>query len=157
MSDRSGVTHSRDTLPMSVANITFMVNRLGEDCAPLQYVRELTQNAIEGIVQLPSRSGEIVWDVFWPYLDLDDNMVSKLTCIDTGAGMTGLDMVKYINNLSSSIHEQTAHGNFGVGAKIAAAPRNPHGLVYLSWKEGRGYMIHLWFDPDERVYGLRRF
>lgn len=43
----------RDTLPMSVANMTFMVNRLGEDCSPLQYIRELTQNAIEGVMQLP--------------------------------------------------------------------------------------------------------
>ena len=43
-----------------------------------------------------------------------------------------------------------------MGAKIAAAPRNPLGLVYLSWKEGRGSMIHLWKDPDTGSYGLRR-
>lgn len=157
MSERSSSSHARDTLPMSVANMTFMVNRLGEDCSPLQFVRELTQNAVEGILQLAGMQGEVVWDVFWPYKVLDDNSVYKLCCIDTGAGMTGEEMARYINKLSSSIHEQSAQGNFGVGAKIAAAPRNPHGLVYLSWKEGRGYMIHLWFDPIEQVYGLRRF
>ena len=43
----SSATRSRDILPMEVADMTFLVNRLGEDCAPLQYVRELTQNAIE--------------------------------------------------------------------------------------------------------------
>lgn len=140
---------------MTVANMTFLVNRLGDDCSPLQYVRELTQNAIEGI-QHSGMPGEVVWDVSWAHYDLDPG-VYKLSCIDTGAGMTGEEMVKYINELSSSIHQQSSTGNFGVGAKIAAAPRNPAGLVYLSWKNGTGYMIHLWFDPEAGVYGLKRW
>jgi hypothetical protein len=140
---------------MSVADMTFLVNKLGEDCSPLQYIRELTQNSIEAIQQLPDASGAVIWDVNWPHYDLDG--VFKLCCIDTGAGMTGPEMVKYINRLSSSIHQQTAGGNFGVGAKIAAAPRNPHGLVFMSWKAGVGSMIHLWFDPEEKVYGLKRW
>jgi len=148
--------HSRDTLPMSVANMTFLVNRLGEDCAPLQFVRELTQNGLEGIAQTTEKSGEVIWDVDWSYFDLSEG-VRKLTCIDTGAGMTGPEMVRYINELSSSIHEQSATGNFGVGAKIAAAPHNPAGLMYMSWKGGVGHMIHLWFDPEEKVYGLKRW
>jgi hypothetical protein len=145
-----------DILPMGVSDLTFLVNRLGEDCAPLQYVRELTQNAIEGISHLERSQGEIVWDVSWSYYDLSDGGL-KLSCIDTGIGMTGLEMVRYINNLSSSVHQQSAGGNFGVGAKIAAAPKNPHGLVYMSWKEGVGHMIHLWFDPEEKLYGLKRW
>lgn len=155
MSNDVLVARSRDTLPMSVANMTFLVNRLGDDCAPLQYIRELTQNAIEGISRLGGESGEVIWDVNWTHYDLDG--VYKLCCIDTGAGMTGPEMVKYINELSSSINHQSATGNFGVGAKIAAAPRNPHGLLYMSWKKGVGHMIHLWFDPEEKVYGLKRW
>lgn len=155
MSTIAPVAHARDTLPMSVANMTFLVNRLGEDCSPLQFVRELTQNAIEGIAQTKESVGEVIWDVHWTHFDLDG--VYKLCCIDTGAGMTGPEMVRYINELSSSIHQQSATGNFGVGAKIAAAPRNPHGLVYMSWKAGVGHMIHLWFDPEEQVYGLKRW
>lgn len=157
MSDRSMVAHSRDTLPMKVADMTFLVNKLGEDCGPLQYVRELTQNSIDAILRLERAKGEVIWDVFWPYYLLDEKGVYKLACIDSGAGMTGEEMVRYINNLSSSIHLQSSQGNFGVGAKIAAAPNNPHGLVYLSWKDGIGYMIHLWLDPFEKVYGLKRF
>jgi hypothetical protein len=147
--------HLRDTLPMSVANMTFLVNKLGDDCAPLQYVREITQNAIEAVGQKKAEQGEIIWDVNWTHFDLDG--VYKLCCIDTGIGMTGPEMVKYINELSSSINEQSTTGNFGVGAKIAAAPCNPHGLIYMSWKNGIGHMIHLWFDPEERVYGLKRW
>lgn len=154
MSTTPLVLQPKDTLPMKVANMTFLVNRLGEDCSPLQYIRELTQNAIEGI-QLSGEPGEVIWDVSWSHYELDP--VFKLSCIDTGAGMTGEEMVKYINELSSSIHQQSSTGNFGVGAKIAAAPRNPAGLVYLSWKGGVGYMIHLWFDPEASVYGLKRW
>jgi HSP90 family molecular chaperone len=114
---------------MGVANMTFLINRLGEDCSPLQYVRELTQNGIEAIKQLGMDAvGEVIWDVDWNYFDLSEG-VYKLCCIDTGAGMTGPEMVEFINKLSSSIHKQSADGNFGVGAKVAAAPRNPHGLA----------------------------
>jgi hypothetical protein len=143
------------TLPMSVANMTFMLDRLSEDCAPLQYVRELTQNAVMAILATPDRRGDIIWDVDWNRHSLTG--VYKLAIIDTGVGMTGEEMVNYLNKLSSSMHEQSATGNFGVGAKIAAAPRNKQGLVYLSWKNGVGYMIHLWRDPDTDVYGLRQF
>ena len=37
------------TLPMTVAGTGFLVDRLGQDCSPLQFLRELTQNSIEAI------------------------------------------------------------------------------------------------------------
>jgi len=36
-------------LPMTVSNIGFLLDRLGQDCHPLQFLRELTQNSIEAI------------------------------------------------------------------------------------------------------------
>jgi hypothetical protein len=152
---RTTVKSSDDTLEMKVANMTFMLERLAQDCAPLQFVRELTQNAIESI-KAHGHPGEIRWDVDWTRYDLEPKEGYKIAIIDTGIGMTGLEMVNYINQLSSSMHEQSKHGNFGMGAKIAAAPRNTMGLVYLSWKDGRGSMIHLWKNPDTNTYGLRR-
>jgi hypothetical protein len=143
------------TTPMTVANTGFMLDRLGRDCAPLQFIRELTQNAIEAILARPEQTGEIVWDVDWNYYALTG--VYKLCVIDTGVGMTGEEMVRYINQLSSSVHEQSHAGNFGVGAKIAAATRNHAGLVYVSWKHGIGSMIQLWRDPDSGEYGLLQF
>jgi hypothetical protein len=150
----------RDLLPMSVAKMGFLVDRLNKDCAPLQFLRELTKNAIEGILRLPNPSGEVRWDVDWNRYDLigaDSEAALKLCIIDDGLGMTGEEMVEYINKLSSSIHEQSATGNFGVGAKISAAPANPEGMVYLSWKGGQGYMIHLRKDAQSGEYGLVRF
>lgn len=154
---RSSAPKSTDTtLEMRVANMTFMLERLSQDCAPLQFVRELTENAIDAIEALGGSAGEIRWDVDWTRHTLEPKEGYKLAVIDTGIGMTGQEMVNYINQLSSSMHRQSKHGNFGMGAKIAAAPRNTLGLVYLSWKNGHGSMIHLWKDPDTGSYGLRR-
>ena len=153
MSD-SQIAIDSPTLPLAVANTGFMVDRLGMDCAPLQFLRELTQNAIEAIKRTPSKSGEIIWDADWVTFDLDGKF--KLCITDTGDGMTGDEMVKYINHLSSSGSVQSHAGNYGVGAKVAAATRNHAGLVYLSWKTGVGSMIHLWRDPRTEQYGLQQ-
>jgi hypothetical protein len=142
------------TLEMGVANTGFIVDRIGRDCAPLQYLRELTQNAIEAISDSPGDGGQIVWDVDWNHYDLTGQY--KLSITDTGVGMTGPEMLQYINHLSSSTHEQAHDGNFGVGAKVAAATRNHAGLLYLSWKEREGCMTHLWRDPDTGQYGIAR-
>jgi len=142
------------TLAMTVANTGFMVDRLGQDCAPLQFLRELTQNAIEAVSRTAGGTGDVVWDVDWDTYALTGEY--KLCIVDTGCGMGGEEMVRYINQLSSSIHTQSHDGNFGVGAKIAAATRNHEGLVYLSWKDSTGSMIHLWRDPDTGAYGLRQ-
>ena len=52
----------RETLPMSVENMTFMLDRLHRDCSPLQFVRELTQTAFEAIEALTPCRGEIIWE-----------------------------------------------------------------------------------------------
>jgi hypothetical protein len=144
----------KQTTEMGVANTGFFIDRLGRDCAPLQYLRELTQNSIEAILDTPEKRGEIVWDVDWNQYDLTG--AYKLSIIDTGIGMTGVEMIEYINHLSSSKREQAHDKNFGVGAKVAAATRNHAGLVYLSWRDGHGYMTHLWRDPVTDQYGLAR-
>jgi len=131
-----------------------MLERLGKDCSDLQFLRELTQNSIESILRLPSKQGQIIWDVDWTTFDLTG--VYKLSITDTGDGMTGDDMIRYINHLSSSSGIQAHNANYGVGAKIAAATRNPAGLVYLSWRNGEGSTIHFWRDPQTGDYGLRQ-
>jgi hypothetical protein len=155
MSDR-GVSGSAGahTLEMEVSNTGFMLDRLGQDCSPLQFLRELTQNSIEAMQQLSDKSGEIIWDVDWNRYDLTGTY--KLACIDNGIGMTGEEMLEYINKLSSSMYLQAFDANFGVGAKIAAATRNHAGMIYLSWKDGVGYMTHLWRDPLTGKYGLQQ-
>lgn len=152
MAKPASVSHEL-TRPMQVGNPSFMLDRLGEDCAPLQFLRELTQNALEAMQRLPQKTGEVIWDVDWNTYTLTDQF--KLCVMDNGVGMTGEEMMQYINALSSSVNVLSSTGNYGVGAKIAAAPKNKAGLLYLSWKDGIGYMIHLWRDPHTGTYGLR--
>jgi hypothetical protein len=147
---------SNDTLALTVHNTAFLLDRLGADCHPLQFLRELTQNSIEAILRTPEKKGEITWDVDWTPYEVGEHPAYKLCITDNGCGMTGDEMVKYINQLSSSAEVQSVDGNYGVGAKIAAATRNHAGLIYLSWKDGRGAMIHLWRDGSTGQYGLRQ-
>lgn len=149
-------TTAENTLLLRVHDVGFLLDRLGEDCHPLQFLRELTQNAVEAILKTPEQSGQVVWDVDWLSLDLGDHSAFKLSITDTGCGMTGEEMSQYINQLSSSSSIQSSEGNYGVGAKVAAATRNHAGLIYLSWKHGRGSMIHLWRNPETKQYGLRQ-
>jgi hypothetical protein len=153
---RPTLSREERTLPLTVQNIGFLLDRLGQDCHPLQFLRELTQNSIEAILRNEDKSGTVVWDVDWLAYDLEGPPY-KLCVIDTGDGMSGEELVRYINQLSASMSEQSLTGNYGVGAKIAAATRNHAGLIYQSWKNGEGSMIHLWRDPATGQYGLRRF
>jgi hypothetical protein len=145
----------KSTLAMTVNNTGFLVDRLGEDCHPLQHLRELTTNSIEAILQTPEKAGEIVWDADWVTYDLES--VYKLSITDTGVGMTGTEMEKYINQLSSSGSEQSLSANYGVGGKIATATKNHAGVIYLSWKNSKSAVVHLWRDAETSQYGLKRF
>ncbi len=142
------------TLAFSVAQTGFLLDRMAKDCGELQFLRELTENSIQAVLKTPTKSGEIVWDADWVTYDLAG--VYKLSITDNGEGMTGEDMIKYINHLSSSGGIQAHNANYGIGAKIAAGTRNPAGLVYLSWRESVGSMIHFWKDPQTGEYGLQQ-
>lgn len=146
-------THAAPTLELRVRNMSFLLERLGRDCAPDQFVRELTVNAIQA-VQRAGGNGVVAWDHDPVYSRRFG--AAKLCIVDTGVGMTGPEMVEYINHLASSAGTQADDGNFGVGAKIAAATRNPAGIVYLSWKRGEGAMVWLWRNPETGQYGLKR-
>src|SRR5258705_301705 len=103
MSNETSASVDRTTLPLTVKDTGFLLERLGKDCHPLQFLRELTQNSIEAILRTQARAGEVVWDVDWTSYELGDYGAFKLSIIDNGDGMTGEEMVRYINQLSSSL------------------------------------------------------
>jgi hypothetical protein len=139
---------------LAVANPTFLLERLGSECTDLQGLRELTVNGLDAIdAQAPVAGGRIVWDMDWLRFDASGGRVRKLSVIDTGTGMTAEQLRRYINQLASSGREQSAGGNFGVGAKVAAGSRNPHGLEYRSWHKGQGSLVCFKRHPDGR-WGL---
>ena len=139
---------------LSVANPTFLLERLGSECTDLQSLRELTVNGLDAIAGLGDRGGgRVVWDLDWLRFDASGGRVRKLSVTDTGTGMTPEQLRQYINQLASSGREQSATGNFGVGAKVAAGSRNPHGLEYRSWHRGQGALVCFKRHPDGR-WGL---
>lgn len=128
----------------SVANPTFLLERLGSECTDHQGLRELTVNGLDAIkAQDPVAGGRVVWDLDWRRFKGSAGRVRKLSVTDTGTGMTPEQLRQYINQLASSGREQSAAANFGVGvgAKIAAGSRNPHGLEYRSWHRGQGALV----------------
>lgn len=147
--------HDTTTMELDVEDASFLLDKLGQGCEPLQFLREITENAVQAVQATPAGRGEVVWDLDWVSYAADGLM--KLSCVDTGIGMSGEELKRYINYLSASRHEQRLDGNYGIGAKVAAAQRNPQGIVYLSWKNGRGSMIQLWRDPANRKWGLKQF
>jgi hypothetical protein len=139
---------------LAVANPTFLLERLGTECTDLQGLRELTVNGLDAIAALGDRtSGRVVWDLDWLRFDTSGGRVRKLSVTDTGTGMTPEQLGHYINQLAASGREQSAAGNFGVGAKVAAGSRNPHGLEYRSWYRGQGALVCFKRHPDGR-WGL---
>lgn len=144
-----------DDMQCGVGGVTFLVNKLGEETLPLQHIRELTQNSIDAILRTKRENGRIEWSYDEAYYA--ENKTYKLRISDNGNGMNSAELSKYMNRLASSCSEQSSHGNYGVGAKIAALYRNPYGVVIKSFKEGKGSQIRLWKDPESGLYGLARF
>jgi hypothetical protein len=139
---------------LAVANPTFLLERLGAECGDLQFLRELTVNGLDAIAAQPHpASGRVVWDLDWQRFEASDGKVRKLTVTDTGTGMRPDQLRRYINQLASSSREQSHTANFGVGAKVAAGSRNPHGLEYHSWHHGRGALVRFMRHHDGR-WGL---
>jgi hypothetical protein len=148
-------------LPMGVADVYFLIQRLGSDCDDYQQYRELTHNAIEAVLRarrdglLSPDAGEVIWDVDW--FALQKTGVYRACVADNGDGMSAADLNRYINTLSASGGVQSLAANYGVGAKIAGATRNPEGLVYQSWKNGNGVLAQLVMDEESRSVGFRRW
>src|SRR5450755_2089124 len=140
---------------LAVANPTFLLERLGAECGDLQFLRELTVNGLDAIAAQPDPvSGRVVWDLDWQRFDASGGRVRKLAVTDTGTGMRPDQLRRYINQLASSSREHSHTANFGVGAKIAAGSRNPHGLEYRSWHHGHGALVRFMRHPDGR-WGLQ--
>jgi hypothetical protein len=134
--------------------LTKLIQRLGRDCAPTQFLREFTMNSVEAI-QRTQKPGKVQVDVNWDMYRTKS--LYKICFIDNGDGMTADEMREHLNNLSSSGAEKNTFENYGMGAKIAALTRNHAGIVYDSWKGGIGSRIVIGYDEEERAYGIRPF
>lgn len=139
------------------AGFTAMLERLGNDCRPDQFIREFVKNSIESIQRLPEQKGQIQIDVNWDLLD-ESGGAPKISFTDQGDGMSDDELIKNINHLSST-GQNNEHENFGMGAKISSFTRNKAGVSYESWKDSSkdGAMIIISYNEIENAYGLTSF
>lgn len=138
---------ARGLFALDVASPSFLIEKIGSECAPLQGLRELTVNGFEAI-EMGAGTGRIVWDLDWERVEGSNGKVRKWSVTDTGVGMSHEMMNRVINSLASSGKTQSKRANFGIGAKVACGPRNPHGLEYKSWHDGEGALVRFARDED---------
>lgn len=144
-----------EKLRVAESGITAMIQRLGLDCGPSQFVREFTQNCIEAVVRT-SKGGTIQID-YHPHFQPKNHpdLGHKICFVDNGDGMTGDEMCDLLNNLAASGDIANEFSNYGMGAKIAAFTRNHAGIIYESWKDGVGSQVVFHYDEEEGSYGIK--
>ena len=124
-----------DSDPYSVTNF---VERMHGECARLQWLRELVVNSVEAIAATRDGGSILVHPVDQ---DMGDGTtVRKLAVTDTGEGIAEHELYSSFQVAMTS----RGRGNFGIGAKIAALPMNPAGLIYRSLVDGG--------DPAELIW-----
>ena len=83
---------------------------------------------------------------------------AEVTILDDGSGMDEKELLNFFSTLGAGARKIGGiHDNFGVGAKIAALPWNPEGLVVISYKHGKAAMIWIMLDEESGDYELTEF
>lgn len=137
-------------MKMQITGASAFVNRMFEACGKFQWAREFLKNSLE------AGANRVEFGVEWQAVAKAG--VYRRTIIDDGAGMGGDELLRFFSTLGEGGKKiGGVHDNFGVGAKIAALPWNPDGLVVISYKNGRASMIWIVLDPETGAYELVEF
>ena len=146
-----------DSDPYSVTNF---VDRMHNECSPLQWLRELVVNSIEAIAAT-GEGGKIFVHAVEQHME-NAGVVRKLAVTDTGEGIAPDQLYSSFQVAMTS----RGRGNYGIGAKIAALPLNQAGMIYrsqiedgipaeLTWhRTGQRYGYYAaqdWTDEDGEV------
>ena len=122
-------------------NPTENLRRFSRNMHPMQFVREIYQNAIE------AGATKVIAYHDKQFLDMG---IKKLCFSDNGPGMSAEQMAIYLTQYnSSSKGSGGVHDNFGIGVKATTLVTNPYGVVFLSWTKEEPHGNMLWFTYDE--------
>jgi len=135
--------------------LTALIQNLGRDCPPSQYLREFLKNAIEACQRTSEKNYQII-------LDFNEDIYKetgyyKISFIDNGDGMSDEQMLLLLNNLSASGSKNNEHQNYGVGAKISAMTRNHAGILYESYQNNQGFAVLIKYLPEGNIFGVQGF
>lgn len=145
---------STGLMPIQVDDHQSLMDNMLAQVPPMQFMRELPFNGIQACQRVHAatgRRGKVVIDAVDVALREGAGSVRKLRIWDTGDGMTREELVSRMNTLSSRARTGV---NFGLGAKLAAAKVSPHGVIYISLRDGEAYQARLERDANGS-YGLR--
>ena len=123
--------------PITVKNQEQEVTRQFNDTAPHLGIEEQERNALEGDGKNIPTEIKII-PVRWH----ENPKVEKFAMWNNNSAMDHYELDEY-TDLSSSGKKLSLDGNFGRGEKAAMLPYNPHGLVWISCKNGNVHMIKL--------------
>ena len=96
------------------AGLTQLINNLGRDCLPDQFLREFVKNSIEAIQKTDEKKGTIVVDANWVDWHFQTSSPVKISFTDNGIGMSPQQMEKLISQLASSGDIKSKHVNLEV-------------------------------------------
>lgn len=121
-----------------------------EACGPYQWAREFLKNALE------ADATKVEFGIEWQAVEKFG--VYRRTIADDGHGMDRNELLRFFSTLGHGAKKIGGiHENFGVGAKIAALPWNPEGVVIVSYKNGHSSLIQIVLEPDSGDYELVEF
>ena len=137
-------------MKVKITGASNWVNRMFEACGNYQWAREFLKNSLE------AGAKRVEFGIEWEAVSKFG--VYRRMIADNGCGMSREELVRYFSTLGEGKKPIGGiHDNFGVGAKIAALPWNPDGLVVLSFKDGAASMIKIVLDPESGDYELVEF
>lgn len=143
------------TEAMGLVNSGHLVKRIYEGASPFAFLREFIQNSAEAGATRVEIGPD--WVGLKAYQDMGMPATYKLCISDNGDGIPRNKIKGLLNNLSSSGRNMDTHGNFGVGAKVAALPWNPYGITFMSWTKNDGDSMVRVYRRTDGNYGLFRF
>lgn len=137
---------------LSVGNAGSLVTRTIEQAKSKDLMlRELFQNALEATSKQVVGRKKIQIKVTDPAWFGIPNYYSskKFGIVNTGPGMSAINL-RRATDLSSSIAKiQSLHENFGEGGKVACLPVNKSGMIWVSCHNGEVNMVILRLAPDD--------
>ncbi len=137
-------------MKLNITGASNFVNRMYEACGPYQWARELLANALE------AGARRVEFGLEWQAVE--KGCVYRRTVADDGRGMDADELVRFFATLGDGAKRiGGVHDNFGLGAKIAALPWNPIGVVVVSYKAGRAAMVWIRRAPGAGDYELAEF
>jgi hypothetical protein len=137
-------------MKLNIVGASNFVTRFFEACGPYQWAREFLKNSEE------AGATRVEFGIEWQAVERDG--VFRRTISDNGSGMDRDRLREFFSTLGAGDKKiGGVHDNFGVGAKIAALPWNPIGMVVISYVGGKPSMIRIELNADTNEYELVEF